>query len=56
MIKPFKHQWVKSGFQSWTCCKCNCERRRFGDKPIYYYWTHGGWTKNRPDCKLNTEK
>ena len=58
MIKPFKHQWDSTGFLSWVCPKCGCLRKRFSDQPIYYYFPLGGrgWTKNRPNCKLNTEK
>lgn len=58
MIKPFKHQWEKTGFLSWTCSKCGCLRKRFSDKPIYHYRNQSTyyWTTIRPDCKLNTEK
>ena len=58
MIKPFKHQWTRCNnlFPTWTCSKCGLVRKRFADKPVYYYLVDKGWTTNRPDCKLNTEK
>jgi hypothetical protein len=50
MMKLIRHKWKMTGFNTWKCTDCGCEKQHVSGI-FYFYFRSGVQLPRLPECK-----